>query len=511
MRIGLYARVSTREQAEDGDALVRQIWQLNRAAQQYGGQTTQFTDIQSGRRDDRPQFQLLLDRIKSKELDLVIITRVDRFSRDLAMQASLAKLFEKTGVKIHEILLGRIVDWKNPNDWDYFVRSGVKAEGESRMLAARISQTFDWLREQNKPAGGHVGWPYRRSQDGFIEPNPEAWPIAVQAILICLDCGGATTKALIRIREELGVDRSRQWLHHWLRSPLLRGHLVRDTLDSRGYRKSKGDRPTMGIAYNTHPSIFSDPLLIAARAEERLDLLLSHAKRTPRGKTLDGVDPLSGLCICDRCGGPANIKNISHWRYPEKRYRYVVCGARHGRGKNCGGDYGNFRGQRRTIHTVYDLAESAVIEALAARGNELIRQELAAIAPPQQQETPEMRGLAEQIKRLEALADPDLDGAIAKKKAQLSQLAAQLSWKGDNDSEELKAIAIDRVELDMLTREQRRSLYLKHIREVRCDRDKVRVYLRGEAEPADAGSLTNLPTPDLNLAPTDSTAPGAVD
>jgi hypothetical protein len=73
-----YARVSSREQAEDSQALQQQIARLKSA-----GATEIFQDIQSGSRDDRPALKQLINLVRKKEVDEVIITRIDRLARSL--------------------------------------------------------------------------------------------------------------------------------------------------------------------------------------------------------------------------------------------------------------------------------------------------------------------------------------------------------------------------------------------------------------------------------------------
>ena len=78
MRILGYSRVSKREQAEGTHALEQQIARLEKA-----GAIEIYTDIQSGTRDDRRQFNQVMELVKSKHIDEVIVTRIDRPGRSL--------------------------------------------------------------------------------------------------------------------------------------------------------------------------------------------------------------------------------------------------------------------------------------------------------------------------------------------------------------------------------------------------------------------------------------------
>lgn len=172
--IATYQRVSNKEQARDSEAFTRQGWQLDREVAKYPEQDRlKFADIQSGRKDDRPDFLKLIAAIEADKIDILIITRIDRIGRDVESNSRLQKQLQRKGVRVYEILLGRFLDWQNPHDWSYFVQAGLDGEKESRMLSARIAQTFEYHRAQGKMGGGMVGFPYRRGKDGRIEAHPD--------------------------------------------------------------------------------------------------------------------------------------------------------------------------------------------------------------------------------------------------------------------------------------------------------------------------------------------------
>jgi hypothetical protein len=221
---------------------------------------------------------------------MVVVTRIDRITRDLATNAMLAKLFEESGCKIYEILLGQTVDWAKPNDWEYFVRSGVRAEAESRVLSARIKQTFDWHREQGKAVGA-VGFGYRRSASGFLEPDPEQWATAISMVRIYLEENGARTRTVERYRQELGIERTMNGLALWIKSPLIRGHTVYGVRS--GVNKKKPGKPEK-IIYNTHLSLLNAPELAALDAARELERIFGERKYKKGTIHQQKIRPLSG-------------------------------------------------------------------------------------------------------------------------------------------------------------------------------------------------------------------------
>ena len=470
--IATYRRVSTEEQARNTDAYERQLWQLNCELAKYPDRVhLNFEDIQSGRRDDRPDMLKLIAAIEADKVDILIVTRIDRIGRDLEANARLQKQLERKGVRVYETLLDRFLDWENPNDWGYFCNAGLDSEKESRMLSARVKQTFKYHRSQGKMGGGRVGFPYKRSDNGFIIPDPDKWDLAIECMKIVIAEGGSTMRALSQIRA-IGLDRTRTWLSEWIRSPLLRGHTPQWTRDPDGKKKHVTN---FEIVPNTHPSLFADPRLNGV--ERQLDRIIEDARRIKGATSLRAVYPLSGLLYCGRCGGTAHIKSISSSDYPDRKYTYIMCAARHDRGKNCGGEYGAYKGHRKSVNATYAEVEARVIATLVKAATELV--DLAIADRPVPQEDPAIAELRAKIAQLKSLGDPDLDSAIAKKTDQLNKLL--LANTNTDISAQLRQEFIDLFStpdvFSTLTDIEKRTLYRDWVRKITVDRREVSVVL----------------------------------
>jgi site-specific DNA recombinase len=83
IRAGIYARVSTREQAEEGYSIGSQIDKLTAYCQLHDYELVdQYIDPGfSGASLERPAMQRLLKNVKEKKLDVVIVRKLDRLSR----------------------------------------------------------------------------------------------------------------------------------------------------------------------------------------------------------------------------------------------------------------------------------------------------------------------------------------------------------------------------------------------------------------------------------------------
>src|SRR5215213_7056130 len=82
----IYTRVSSEEQAREGVSLDAQLAECRRYAAQHGWLLGgEYQDVMSGKRDDRPQYQALLEAIrllaKQGQTATVVVWRLDRLGR----------------------------------------------------------------------------------------------------------------------------------------------------------------------------------------------------------------------------------------------------------------------------------------------------------------------------------------------------------------------------------------------------------------------------------------------
>ncbi len=96
-----YARVSTKNQAKDGNSLEAQEKELREA-----GAETIFKDSFTGTKTDRPGFSKLLDIIA--EGDKLVVTKLDRFARSASQGAEVMQSLLDRGVAVHILNMGQI-------------------------------------------------------------------------------------------------------------------------------------------------------------------------------------------------------------------------------------------------------------------------------------------------------------------------------------------------------------------------------------------------------------------
>ncbi len=79
-RVALYSRVSTKDKGQD---VRNQTDQLREFCDRQGWQIVkEYTDMASGKRGDRVQFQAMFDAASRREFDCLLFWSLDRFSRE---------------------------------------------------------------------------------------------------------------------------------------------------------------------------------------------------------------------------------------------------------------------------------------------------------------------------------------------------------------------------------------------------------------------------------------------
>lgn len=140
---GAYVRVSSREQAENTQALEQQEARVKAA-----GATEIFVEVQSGRKDNRPKLKELLDSVEKRLVSEVIVTRVDRLARSLPKLRQVIDVFLKSGVNL--VFLDQSMDLSTPQGKLMANMLGSLAEWETDMLSDRVRHGKEHRRKEGK-------------------------------------------------------------------------------------------------------------------------------------------------------------------------------------------------------------------------------------------------------------------------------------------------------------------------------------------------------------------------
>ena len=156
-----YFRVSTAKQGRSGLGLEAQKAAVRRFLKPDDSVILEFTEVESGRNDARPQLEAAL-RMCRLHRGVLLVAKLDRLSRDVAFIASLLK--QSTRIVIADM-----------PDADLFRLhlEAVISEEEARKISARTRAALAAAKARGVALGGWKGHP--------ISPTVQAMGNAVQA------------------------------------------------------------------------------------------------------------------------------------------------------------------------------------------------------------------------------------------------------------------------------------------------------------------------------------------
>lgn len=305
-RIAAYQRVSTASQS--GERHVSLETQASRiaaygAAQGYPVVAT-FTDVASGRKDARVEYQRMLAFVRDGHADAIVVQFLDRFGRNPREILSRIWALQEAGVEVE------CTDETVKEELVLLVRAGL-AGAESKRTSERVRATMrDAIRKGRKPGVPPFG--YRKSVDGFeIEPS-EAEQVRRMVDLAVHDNLGFKAIADRMNAEGYRTRKGRAWssttAYQTLTSPALAGVLVY------GARSKHADTEILRI------DDYYTPPVLDASSWAALSERLAVRQESPKGRAHASDYLLSGTAKCGYCHGPlvGHMQNVKGRRY--KRY-----------------------------------------------------------------------------------------------------------------------------------------------------------------------------------------------
>lgn len=294
-RVVGYCRVSTEQQAgERHVSLETQRARILSFCEARGhAHVETFTDVFSGRRDDRPEYRRVLAMAERDELDIIAIQFLDRFGRNPREILRRIWALQERGVEVV------CTDEDIKEELVLLMRAGL-AGAESKRNSERVRGTMRNAAMRGSKIG-KAPYGYRRVRQGdevVWEQEPRQ-AVAVREMY------------RLAVEENLGYKAMAEWLQAhgyptragrpWasftlqliLRNEALVGTMVY------GRVSKTGDAPEEPVRIQGYyPAILSDGEW--AQLQERLSIRREHS----RGGVHQSVYLLSGVVRCGHCGGP---------------------------------------------------------------------------------------------------------------------------------------------------------------------------------------------------------------
>ena len=163
MKVAIYTRVSTRENQN----IDTQIRFLQDYASRHGLEVYKvYKDVgESGSKDSRPEIDLMLQDMRDKLFNAILVYKLDRIGRSLS---HLVKLFEEfSKKKIEFISATQSINTTTPEGKMFLGILMVLAEYERELTVSRIKAGLQRARAEGKPIGKRGKDKKRRRKSGY--------------------------------------------------------------------------------------------------------------------------------------------------------------------------------------------------------------------------------------------------------------------------------------------------------------------------------------------------------
>lgn len=371
MRAALYVRVSTEEQAQEGQSIAAQLKALREYAAGHGlAVAAEFVDEgASARTSDRPQFQrmIALARQQPRPFDVILVHKTDRFARnreDAVVYKSLLR--RECGMEVIAILepfddspTGRLLEGILE----------VMAEFYSLNLAQEVLKGQRERARQGRSVGpAPIG--YAKGPDGRYQPDPATAPL-VRWLYATYAAGESGLRLLAAELEREGPGRfgpaaaRYRWTPAFVRriltNPVYTGTYTWFVRDASAGRRAR-DPSEWVVVENAHPP------LVDRETFARVGQLLQSRHGVRRTVAADYL--LRGLVRCLDCGG-SMIRYACQWqsRGGRRVVPSLLCSA--------------YSHHRRCYRNLVPMAavEAAVLDRLGVILRAAVRPEQVAAAP----------------------------------------------------------------------------------------------------------------------------------
>jgi len=328
MNIAIYIRVSTEDQAREGYSLEVQREYLESFADREGFNVFKVycDDGISAYSTRRPALQELLADAKAKRFELVVVHKIDRFSRNLKDLLMLVDELSSYGVAFKSAT--EPFDTTTSAGMLMFQQLGSFAEFERNRIAKRVFPgMFKGVQQGNWQGARYSPYGYKYNKANKLLELDEQEAKVVKIIFeMCL--AGKSIRFITeyltkkKYRNRKGNIFSTKLIGDILKNRIYTGKLVwnrhhydQNKKTKKGYAYVKNSSDKIIIAQGKHEAIISEEVFNLA--QEKLKLRRIEIKR----KKSDY--PLSGILYCAKCNHRyLGISSISNHRTGEKKRWY---------------------------------------------------------------------------------------------------------------------------------------------------------------------------------------------
>lgn len=295
MKAAVYIRVSTEEQAKEGFSIAAQQEKLAAFAHSQGWEIEAFyvDEGYSAKNTERPQLKSLLDAVRARRVDVVLVYRLDRLTRSVLDLYQLLEEFERYHVKFRSCT--EVYDTTTAIGRLFLTLVAALAQWERENLAERVKMGMVQMAREQKRPGGPPPYGYDL-REGKLVINRQEAKIVRQIFQLYLSGAG-----LQQIADELNERGHRGktgalWntttLSHLLQNHAYYGALRWNFAES-GQKQNPPEKWI--IREKVHSPIVAKETFFLAQKR-----LATRRRKHPRELASDFL--FSGILFCSVCG-----------------------------------------------------------------------------------------------------------------------------------------------------------------------------------------------------------------
>ena len=441
----MYIRVSTTEQAEEGYSISAQEEKLEAycKAQGWTNFKTYIDEGISGKSTNRPKLQLLMNDIKHGKINMILVYRLDRFTRSVRDLHNLLDYLEKYNCKFRSAT--EMYDTSTAMGRMFIGLVALMAEWETANMSERIKLALDKRVAGGERGGGNVPFGFDVVEGVLIKNEQEK---ALLSILNKIEKGWSASRIADSMQSN---DSTRSWTHH---------AIIRIVKNPNLYGATRWKDK---LFENTHEGY------ITKEQFDKLQKILDDHAKNPR-KNVDSIYLFQGVLICPSCGKPMSVNRFF---YRVKNEDVVKQGATY-RCKPC----------EKAKKDVPGLNEVKYTEALIEYIKKIRFED---IVPPEVEEDDELKELEKELEKVQRqrkkyqrawstdlMTDDEFELRMNETKTIYEDLLKRISERKQSDSldiETLKNIVISFRELFEygLSQEGQRDFIQQFIRKIEFD------------------------------------------
>jgi len=316
---GIYVRVSTEEQAQEGFSVRGQTEKLKSYAllKDWDIYDIYSDEGISGKNIvDRPAINRLIDDIESGKVNNVLVFKVDRLTRSTRNLLELVELFEEYNCAFNS--LTESIDTDTPSGRMFLKIIGIFAEFERENLVSRLKLGFERkAKEGYTLANNNISYGYDRAKGQKVQTiNVDESKIVQEIFSMFLDKNISMTQIAKTLNARKVLTKNdTTWkpatIKQMLTNPTYIGKVRYSLSDESKYFESDGH----------HEPIISDKIFYLAQEKIKNTPYISRTKR-PKADNY-----FCGVLVCGACGSKFTTKNIPRRsKNGEKLYnRNYIC------------------------------------------------------------------------------------------------------------------------------------------------------------------------------------------